>query len=283
MPSQDTINPVGLREELPAGRTPPLRLGLDGRPGARRSRRVPDLHWNDDPGLGGRRQDDPRASATTGSVVDNLMDLTHETFVHGGSIGNRAVAEAPFDVTHSDDTATVTRWMIDIDPPPFWAAAARQAGQGRPLADHQFRGALHDRDRRRGGAGRHRRAGGRPLAGRQRLRAEHDHAGDRQTCHYFWAFVRNYRLGEQRSTTELRDGVHGIFAEDEMILEAQQRAIDANPGRVFYNLNIDAGAMWARRLIDAHGRRRTADGAAARRRDEPPQRRPRRRCSRCGS
>ena len=33
-------------------------------------------------------------------------------------------------------------------------------------------------------------------------------------------------------------------------LAAQQQAINANPGREFYNLNIDAGAMWARRLTD---------------------------------
>jgi len=70
------------------------------------------------------------------------------------------------------------------------------------------------------------------------------------TCHYFWAFVRNHRLTEQRLTTEIREGVARIFHEDEVILEAQQRAIEANPDRVFYNLNIDTGAMWARRMID---------------------------------
>ena len=26
--------------------------------------------------------------------------------------------------------------------------------------------------------------------------------------------------------------------------------MDENPDRIFYNLNIDAGAMWARRVID---------------------------------
>ena len=26
--------------------------------------------------------------------------------------------------------------------------------------------------------------------------------------------------------------------------------MEENPGRVFYNLNIDGGAMWARRLVD---------------------------------
>ena len=32
--------------------------------------------------------------------------------------------------------------------------------------------------------------------------------------------------------------------------EAQQKAIEEHPDHIFYNLNIDAGAMWARRLID---------------------------------
>jgi vanillate O-demethylase monooxygenase subunit len=26
--------------------------------------------------------------------------------------------------------------------------------------------------------------------------------------------------------------------------------MDENPDRIFYNLNIDAGAMWSRKLID---------------------------------
>ena len=26
--------------------------------------------------------------------------------------------------------------------------------------------------------------------------------------------------------------------------------MDENPDRVFYNLNIDAGAMWSRKLVD---------------------------------
>jgi vanillate O-demethylase monooxygenase subunit len=34
------------------------------------------------------------------------------------------------------------------------------------------------------------------------------------------------------------------------VLEAQQIAMDEHPDHKFYNLNIDAGSMWARRLID---------------------------------
>jgi len=49
---------------------------------------------------------------------------------------------------------------------------------------------------------------------------------------------------------ELREGVASIFREDEVVLEAQQQAIDDRPDYRFYNLNIDAGSMWARTLID---------------------------------
>ena len=52
------------------------------------------------------------------------------------------------------------------------------------------------------------------------------------------------------------------------VLEAQQKAIDKNPRLPFYNLNIDAGALWARRMIDRmlaseHGEGRQAPSAAA--------------------
>lgn len=56
--------------------------------------------------------------------------------------------------------------------------------------------------------------------------------------------MRNYRLDSQLITTQLRDGVHGVFGEDEEMLTAQQAAIEANPDHEFYNLNIDAGGMW---------------------------------------
>ena len=68
-----------------------------------------------------------------------------------------------------------------------------------------------------------------------------------KTCHYFWAFARNYSLGEQRLTHELREGVAGIFREDELILEAQQQAIDEHPGYTLlqpqHRRRLDVGAQ----------------------------------------
>ena len=58
-----------------------------------------------------------------------------------------------------------------------------------------------------------------------------------------------------------------MFGEDEVVLAAQQQGVDDHPDKEFYNLNIDAGAMWARRLIDRmmaaeDPDRRYADSAA---------------------
>ncbi len=121
-------------------------------------------------------------------VVDNLMDLTHETYVHSDSIGHDAILDTPFDVTHGDHTATMTRWMIDIEPPPFWAQTARQAGQGRPLADRHLPGPCGGGWRRRRRAGGNGRPAGRPLAGRQRRLSRRDRAGDGDELPLFLEF-----------------------------------------------------------------------------------------------
>jgi phenylpropionate dioxygenase-like ring-hydroxylating dioxygenase large terminal subunit len=249
MPSQETINPSACVRAYPAVERHRFIWLWMGDPAAADPSTVPDMHWNDDPAWAGDGKT-IHVKCDYRLVLDNLMDLTHETFVHSSSIGNAALLEAPFEVTHGKETATVTRWMRGIEPPAFWA---KQLGQGGPVDRWQIirfeapctiaidvgvapaGSGAPDGDRSHG-------VNGFVL---NTITPETD-----STCHYFWAFVRNYRLAEQRLTTEIRDGVAGIFREDELILEAQQQAMDENPGRVFYNLNIDTGAMWARRAID---------------------------------
>ena len=140
--------------------------------------KIPDFHWNDGTDWVGEGGTFYSLKCDYRLVIDNLMDLTHETYVHAGSIGDEAITSAPFDVTHTDRTATVTRWMIDIEPPPFWAKQLGRPGHVRPLADHPLPGALDGRRRRRRGAHRDRRAAGRPLPGRQRRLPRRHHAGD---------------------------------------------------------------------------------------------------------
>ena len=144
---------------------------------------IPDMHQMTDPDWTGDGEL-IYAPCNYQLVLDNLMDLTHEEFVHASSIGQAELSESDFVTTHDDTTVTVERWMLNIEPPPFWLKNMRDKfpgfeGKRRPLADHPLRGAVDDLHRRRRREGGHRSAGGRPQPGRQRLRDEHDHARDR--------------------------------------------------------------------------------------------------------
>lgn len=187
-------------------------------------------------------------------VLDNLMDLTHEEFVHTSSIGQDELSESEFIVTHDDRTVTVTRWILDIEAPPFWLKNMRDKFpefEGRvdrwQIIEFQAPGTI------RIDVGVAKAGSGAPEGDRS-----HGVNGfvmntitpvDDSKAMYFWASMRNYALDDQRITTEMRKGVHRVFGEDEEMLAAQQIAIDANPDYEFYNLNIDAGGMWVRRII----------------------------------
>jgi vanillate O-demethylase monooxygenase subunit len=249
MPSQETINPSACVRAYPVAEKHRFVWIWPGDPALADPAKIPDLHWNLDPGWTG----DGRlihAKCDYRLVIDNLMDLTHETFVHGSSIGNAAVAETPFDVTHGERTATVTRWMEDIEPPPFWRAQLGKPGNVDRWQIIRFEApatVVIDVGVAVAGTGAPQGDRSQGVEGRVLNTITPETGG---TCHYFWAFARNYRRDEQALTTQICDGVASIFREDEIVLEAQQIAIAENPDKIFYNINIDAGSMWARRLID---------------------------------
>jgi vanillate O-demethylase monooxygenase subunit len=248
MPSQETINPSASVRSFPVEEKHRFIWAWLGDPAQADPDLIPDLHWNDDPDWvsDGKRI---HLNCDYRLVVDNLMDLTHETFVHSSSIGNRAVAESPFKTTHGENTATVTRWMTNIDAPPFWSAQLNKPGKVDRWQIIRFEApctiaidvgvvpagtGAPEGDRSQG-------VNGFVL---NTMSPETD-----RSCHYFWAFARNHHMKEQKWTTLLREGVANVFKEDEAVLEAQQTAMDEHPDKEFYNLNIDSGSMWARRLI----------------------------------
>jgi phenylpropionate dioxygenase-like ring-hydroxylating dioxygenase large terminal subunit len=258
MPSQETLNPSACVRSYPLVEKHRFVWIWPGDPAQADPALVPDMHWNDDPAWAG----DGKLITVKCDyrlVVDNLMDLTHEAFVHGTSIGNREVAEAPFVATHGDRTATVTRWMEGIEAPPFWAGQIRHARNYSGPVDRwqviRFEAPCTvtiDVGVAEAGTGAVPRDGqpGDRSHGVNGFVLNTITPETNGTCHYFWAFARNYCLGEQALTHKLREGVATIFREDELVLEAQQVAMDEHPDHQFYNLNIDAGSMWARRLID---------------------------------
>ena len=183
-------------------------------------------------------------------VIDNLMDLTHETYVHQGSIGQAEILDAPIETRADGDAVTVTRWMPHIDAPPFWRDALKQDG---PVDRWQIchflapSSVIID-------------VGVAPVAAGATVLA-HDHgvrgfvidsitpetAG---SCHYFWGMARNFDIEDPGFTARFKNQQRNVFLEDVAVLEAQQRSIDANPALKLKAFGMDAGGVRARQVID---------------------------------
>ena len=152
--------------------------------------------------------------------------------------------------TQSGRMVTATRWMFDIDAPPFWRAQVGKEGKVDRWQIIRFEAPCTIVLDVGVGAGEHRRPRGRSLARRQWPGAQHDHAGDRPESRYFRSLVRNYRIHDQSLTTQLWVANARIFTEDQTVVEAQQRALDAAAERRLQIRNIDAGSARARRIIE---------------------------------
>ena len=67
---------------------------------------------------------------------------------------------------------------------------------------------------------------------------------------YFWGMARNFKPQDAELTNTIREGQGKIFSEDLQVLELQQRNLLQWPGRELLKLNIDAGGVQARKVID---------------------------------
>jgi phenylpropionate dioxygenase-like ring-hydroxylating dioxygenase large terminal subunit len=254
MPAQKTINPSACVRAFPVVERHRMVWVWPGDPALADAAKVPDFHWNDGDEWVGEGGTYYGLKCDYRLIIDNLMDLTHETYVHAGSIGHDAITDTPFDTTHTDRTATVTRWMLGIEPPPFWARQLGKPGLVDRWQIIRFEApsiVVGDVGVAPVGTGAPQgdRSAGVNGAFLAAITPETE-----TTCHYHWNFVRTFRKGDHHLTraiqvAQVNDG-KGLYDEDVVFLQAQQVAIDKNPRQPFYNLNIDAGALWARRLID---------------------------------
>ncbi|MEO9600342.1 aromatic ring-hydroxylating dioxygenase subunit alpha [Parasphingorhabdus sp.] len=183
-------------------------------------------------------------------LIDNLMDLTHETYVHQGSIGQQELMEAPLETRVTEDRVFVERWIPDIDPPPFWKGALGKEGRVDRWQICEFiapSAVIID-------------VGVAPVEAGATLE-KHDQGvrgfvvdvmtpQDETHSHYFWGMARDFRTDDPGFGARFRQQQSGVFAEDVEILEAQQRSIAANPDRKLQAYNIDEGGVRARRMIE---------------------------------
>jgi vanillate monooxygenase len=188
-------------------------------------------------------------------MIDNLMDLTHETYVHAGSIGQKEIDDTPCKTTQEGDQVITSRFMENISAPPFWRMALR----GNHLADDvpvdrwqvcRFSppsnvmievGVAH--------------------AGHGGYNADDTHKvysvvtdfitpETETSIWYFWGMARKFNPSDKGLTASIREGQGKIFSEDLEMLERQQKNLLAHPCRDLLKLNIDSGGVYSRRILE---------------------------------
>ena len=182
--------------------------------------------------------------------VDNLMDLTHETYVHQGSIGQKELMQAPLETTVEGDRVTLSRWMPGVENPPFWKSVLGKEGMvdrwqvchfvepcsvliDVGVASVGAGASLHDHD-----------------MGVRGFVIDSMTPETETSCHYFWGMARNFQIDDAGVSQRIKTGQDGIFNEDIEVLERQQKSIADNGDMPLRVLNIDSGGAHARRVIE---------------------------------
>lgn len=188
-------------------------------------------------------------------MVDNLMDLTHETYVHASSIGQKEIDEAPVTTRLDGETVVTSRFMEKISAPPFWRMALRGAGLPEDAAVDRWqicRFSLPSHVMIEVGVALEGHGGYEAPADKKASSIVVDFiTPETETSHwYFWGMARSFAVGDAALTDIIRQGQGKIFSEDLQILEQQQQNLLRHPERRLLKLNIDAGGVRSRMLID---------------------------------
>ena len=217
---------------------------------------LPHLEWVDNPAwaYGGGLY---HIHAGYELMVDNLMDLTHETYVHSTSIGQPEIDETPCKTRVDGDTVYTERFMSGIQAPPFWQAAMRAQGlDDSAKVDRwqvcRFTPPSHILIEV-----------GVALEGQGGIHAPDDCKAysvvvdfltpeTETSMWYFWGMARKFKPNDDELTQAIREGQGKIFSEDLEVLERQQANLLAFPDRKLLMLNIDGGGVQSRKVIARH-------------------------------
>lgn len=214
--------------------------------------RLPDTPWLVDTEQWSNVSGVAKIDANFGLLVDNLLDLSHETFLHRGSIGTPEVATTPIEVESDDEAKVVNvyRHMSNVECPPFYA---NTTGLQSPIDRWQdieyFAPSFYKLNSRVAPAGQP------PLP----------NGNDEHACHMkifygltpstetsvwdFWALARDFALGDEQVDTFLEKMQMNVVQEDVDALNVLQRRVGAGQEISEVSIKIDRGGLSARRML----------------------------------
>ncbi len=195
---------------------------------------------------------------------DNLLDLSHLQYVHKKTIGGHPEEDEKAEVKAErvGSSVMITRWLRNMDAPPFHRQVAGFTGridrwqeiEFRPGAIEFYSGAM-DADT---GAFDGRRVGG--------MHIRHLHAITPETEHktrYMFTLAHNFQTENAALTEKMHQLAVMTFEEDQVVLEDQYARLCDDPDEPLVNIKVDEGVMHARRIVtELLDRERQASGAS---------------------
>jgi vanillate O-demethylase monooxygenase subunit len=181
---------------------------------------------------------------------DNLLDLSHVGYVHGKTIGGNPQVHsgAQMRVDREGEEVVVRRWLPDSPPPPTYVRGVGFTGNIDRWMEIRFVPALitiyigaNDVGQGYDEAGHMDKLGIRIFNGITPETAT--------SSHYFWSAAHNFRVDEPEVTRAFAAEIAATFAEDKLVIEAQQQRFDQYPNRPTVQIRADAGGVHARRVI----------------------------------
>jgi phenylpropionate dioxygenase-like ring-hydroxylating dioxygenase large terminal subunit len=205
-----------------------------------------------------------------GLLVDNLLDLSHETYLHGGYIGTPEVAETPIstEVDEGAGIVRVSRHMDDAACPPFYSRSTGIQGRITRWQDIEYQapclyllhsriapvGVLPNAD------------GTDPDAFHVEITYAITPSTDKHV-YDFWAVSRDFAQDDDEVTAFLHDNNRTVVMQDVTALNLLQKALDdESTGYQELSINIDTGGLAARRILArlaAEGKKPAPDAAPA--------------------
>jgi len=194
-----------------------------------------------------------RLAARYGLLVDNLLDLSHETYLHGGNIGTPEVAETPTttEVDEEAQVVSVSRHMADAGCPPFYARSTGIEGRITRWQDIEYHPPclylLHSRIAPVGLLP--------PDDGpdNEAFHVEVVYAITPETehsTHDFWMVARDFALEDEGVTEYLQQNNRTVVLQDVVALDLLEKVVEGEKdGYQELSINIDTGALAARRLL----------------------------------
>jgi phenylpropionate dioxygenase-like ring-hydroxylating dioxygenase large terminal subunit len=218
--------------------------------------RLPETPWLTDTANWSIVSGVAKIDAAFSLLVDNLLDLSHETFLHNGSIGTPEVASTPIEVEVDAEgkVVYVYRHMQGVDCPPFYSRTTGLEGKIDRWQDIEyFPPGYYKLNSRIAPVGEP------PLPD-----GSDDHAfhmkifygltpSTETSVYDFWALSRDFCLGDQEVDDFLVRMQTGVVQEDVDALNILQHRVNTGSEVSEVSVKIDRGGLAARRMLGEMG------------------------------